>query len=74
MLFELTNAPSTVIIVMNQAVRPFIEKSIVVSFDDLLVYNLYVTNYIEHLWELLGVLRREKLYAILKKCNFVQIT
>lgn len=49
MSFELTNAPSTLMRVMNQVVRSFIGTSIVVYFDDVLVYILDVPNYIEHL-------------------------
>ena len=68
--FGLTNARSTFIRLMNHALRAFISRFVMISFDDILVYNKNLGEHINHLQCILAVLRKEKLYANLKKCSF----
>jgi hypothetical protein len=69
MPFGLTNAPSTFMRLINHAERAFIGR-FVVYFDDILVYSKDLNEHINHLQCVIDVLRKEKLYANLKKCSF----
>ncbi|KAL9293467.1 putative nucleotidyltransferase, Ribonuclease H [Arabidopsis thaliana] len=55
---------------MNQVLRSFIGKFVVVFFDDILIYSKSYSDLIQHLELILKTLRNESLYANLKKCTF----
>ena len=70
MPFGLTNALTAFMDLLNRVCRPMLDRSVIVFIDDILVYSRSREQYEEHLREILGVLRSERLYAKFSKCDF----
>eukprot|EP00253_Pinus_taeda_P028904 PITA_28904 len=70
--FNLTNAPTTFMCLMNSVFHPYMDKFVIVFIDDILVYSKNEEDYAEHLAILLRLLREHQFYDKLSKCNFFQ--
>jgi hypothetical protein len=71
MSFGLTNTSSIFMRLKKKVLWPFINKFIMVYFDDILVFSHNKTNNVEHLRSVTKVMLKNKLYVNLKKCSFM---
>jgi hypothetical protein len=70
MLFGLCNAPAMFHSLMNDVLRAYLRRFVLVFFDDILIYN---ASWVDHLWHLrvvLVVLRQHRLFVKRSKCSF----
>jgi hypothetical protein len=68
--FDLTNAPEAFMDLMNCVFHEFIDQCVVVFIDDILIYSRSREEHEKHLRTILQILRENKLYGNLKKCEF----
>jgi hypothetical protein len=57
---------------MNNVLRKFLDRFVLVFIDDILIYSKNREEHEEHLKLVLQVLREHQLYAKLSKCDFFQ--
>ncbi|GKD67483.1 putative reverse transcriptase domain-containing protein [Tanacetum coccineum] len=68
MPFGLTNAPAVFMDLMNRVCKPYLDKLMIVFIDDILIYSKSKQDHEEHLKLILGLLKKEELYAKILKC------
>lgn len=68
--FGLCNAPATFMRMMDDVLRPFIGKFVIVYLDDICIYSRTAEEHIGHVREVLASLREAQLVARLSKCYF----
>ncbi|WVZ84441.1 hypothetical protein U9M48_031473 [Paspalum notatum var. saurae] len=70
MAFGLCNAPATFQALMNDVLRPFLRRFVLVFFDDILIYSKTWADHLRHLRAVLDMLRRHHLFVKRSKCAF----
>nr|GEX03498.1 putative reverse transcriptase domain-containing protein [Tanacetum cinerariifolium] len=70
MPFGLTNAPVVFMDLINRVCKPYLDKFVIVFIDDIIIYCKDKKEHEEHLKAILELLKEEKLYAKISKCEF----
>ncbi|GJW03506.1 putative reverse transcriptase domain-containing protein [Tanacetum coccineum] len=55
---------------MNRVCKPYLDKFVIVFIDDIIVYSKSKEEHEEHLKIILGLLKKEQVYAKFLKCDF----
>lgn len=74
MPFGLCNTPTTFQATMNELLKPFLHKFVVVFFDDILVYIATRDTHLRHLEAVFKVLTANSFYLRASKCVFAKTT
>nr|GEX32819.1 putative reverse transcriptase domain-containing protein [Tanacetum cinerariifolium] len=69
MSFDLTNAPSVFMDLMNRVCKPYLDNFVIVFIDDILIYSCNKEEHKDHMRTILELLKKEKLYAKFSKCS-----
>jgi hypothetical protein len=70
MAFGLCNASATFQALMNDVLRPFLRRFVLVFFDDILIYSNTWADHLRHLHAILGELHLHQLFIKCTKCSF----
>ena len=70
MPFELTNAPTASIDLMNRVFKLYLNKFRVAFIDDILIYSKDKDEHTKHIKIILQILRDHQLYASYQSANF----
>ena len=70
MPFGLSNAPATFQALINDVLRPYLRRFVLVFFDDILIYSSSWAEHLQHIAIVLNELRAHRLHLKRSKCSF----
>ena len=74
MLFDLMNAPVTFQSMMNHILHEFLNKSVIVYLNDILIYSDFMNEHWKHVKDVLKKLAEHYLYVKSSKCMINKFT
>jgi hypothetical protein len=72
MPFGLTNAPAVFQDIINDILREFLDRFVVVYLDNILIYSETKEEHEKHIRMVLKKFREHRLYCKLEKCQFFE--
>ena len=72
MLFELINASITFQTIINDLLRSYLDKFMIIYLNDILIYFKNNEKHTQHIKLMIEVFRKHEFYAKPSKCNFYQ--
>eukprot|EP00253_Pinus_taeda_P030700 PITA_30700 len=70
MPFGLCNAPATLMRVMDDVLRPFLDDFVIVYLDDILIFSKSREDHVMHVRKVLDVLKKNQLFLKMSNCEF----
>jgi hypothetical protein len=67
---HLTNSPSTFQGLINSIFKPFLQKFVLVLFNDILIYSKSWEDHVRHVDKVIQLLKEKQLYVKPSKCFF----
>lgn len=74
MPFGLTNAPASFQQMINEVLRDYLDVTVIVYLDDILIFSKTREQHVHHVKAVLQRLRENRLWAKLEKCEFFKQT
>nr|ABA96448.2 retrotransposon protein, putative, unclassified, expressed [Oryza sativa Japonica Group]BAG99806.1 unnamed protein product [Oryza sativa Japonica Group] len=72
MSFGLTGAPATFLKAMNDTLKSVLRKFVLVFFDDILIYSKDFSSHLDHIRQVLQLLKEHQWRVKISKCSFAQ--